>query len=134
MLRALGSRSTRAIAASGAVAAYLCSATAATESTESTSSRTDESNPIPGTNRREVTPLDAPIAAATLSALALPAASEFELWKKTYAKSYATVEDEAAAQAAYASNDAIITPSTSSHTNNTGFGSSEKTKGCPLPN
>jgi hypothetical protein len=33
-----------------------------------------------------------------------------------------------------ASNDAIITPSTSSHTNNTGFGSSEKTKGCPLPN
>ena len=67
MLRALGSRSTRAIAASGAVAAYLCSATAATESTESTSStqvRTDESNPIPGANRREVTPLDAPIAAA----------------------------------------------------------------------
>ena len=49
------------------------------------------------------------LAAATLSALALPAASEFELWKKTYAKSYATVEDEAAAQAAYASNDAIIT-------------------------
>ena len=67
MLRALGSRSTRAIAASGAVAAYVCSATAATESTESTSStqvRTDESNPIPGANRREVTPLDAPIAAA----------------------------------------------------------------------
>ena len=67
MLRALGSRSTRAIAASGAVAAYLCSATAATESTASTSStrvRTDESNPIPGANRREVTPLDAPIAAA----------------------------------------------------------------------
>ena len=67
MLRALGSRWTRAIAASGAVAAYLCSATAATESTESTSSRTDrtdESNPIPGANRREVTPLDAPIAAA----------------------------------------------------------------------
>ena len=33
-----------------------------------------------------------------------------------------------------ASNDAIITPSTSSHTTHTGFGSSEKTKGCPLPN
>ena len=67
MLRALGSRSTRAIAASGAVAAYVCSATESTESTESTSStrvRTDESNPIPGANRREVTPLDAPIAAA----------------------------------------------------------------------
>ena len=34
-----------------------------------------------------------------------------------------------------ASNDAIrITPSTSSHTSDTGFGSSEKTKGCPVPN
>ena len=33
-----------------------------------------------------------------------------------------------------ASNDAIITPSTSSHTTHTGFGSSEKTKGCPVPN
>ena len=63
-VRALASGSTRAIAATGAVAAYLCSAAAATEAGPSTSSDHQGANPIAGANRREVTPLDAPIAAA----------------------------------------------------------------------
>ena len=64
MLRALATGSTRAIAATGAVAAYLCSAAAATEAGPSTSSDHQGANTIAGANRREVTPLDAPIAAA----------------------------------------------------------------------
>jgi len=64
MLRALASGSTRAIAATGAVATYLCSAAAATEAGPSTSSDDRGADPIAGANRREVTPLDAPIAAA----------------------------------------------------------------------
>ena len=64
MLRALASGSTRAIAATGVVAAYLCSAAAATEAGPSTSSDHQGANPSAGANRRDVTPLDAPIAAA----------------------------------------------------------------------
>ena len=60
----MASGSTRAIAATGAVAAYLCSAAAATEAGPSTSSDHQGANPIAGANRRDVTPLDAPIAAA----------------------------------------------------------------------
>lgn len=61
----MASGSTRAIAATGAVAAYLCStAAAATEAGPSTSSDHQGANPNAGANRRDVTPLDAPIAAA----------------------------------------------------------------------
>ena len=60
----MASGSTRAIAATGAVAAYLCSAAAATEAGPSTSSDHQGANPSAGANRRDVTPLDAPIAAA----------------------------------------------------------------------
>ena len=63
MLRALASGSTRAIAATGAVATYLCSAAAATEAGPSTSSDDRGADLIAGANRRDVTPLDAPIAA-----------------------------------------------------------------------
>ena len=40
--------------------------------------------------------------------LGLPLHSEFEAWKVGHNKAYATVEEEAAAEKAYASNDAII--------------------------
>ncbi len=60
----MASGSTRAISATGAAAAYLCSAAAATEAGPSTSSDHQGANPIAGANRRDVTPLDAPIAAA----------------------------------------------------------------------